>query len=71
MLAIVLTPSVNADLGEIWMSIAADNPGQADDFIDLIDEQRRGMACSTIVRTSLPSKPVSWFPRLASDEDHA
>ena len=37
MLAIVLTPSANADLLEIWEFIAADNPGQADAFIDLID----------------------------------
>jgi len=36
-LAIVLTPSANADLLEIWEFIAADNPGQADAFIDLID----------------------------------
>jgi len=29
-LAIVLTPSANADLLEIWEFIAADNPDQAD-----------------------------------------
>jgi len=38
-LAIVLTPRANADLGEIWIFIAADNPAQADNFIDLIDEK--------------------------------
>ncbi len=37
MLAIVLTPSASGDLAEIWEFIAADNPPQADAFIDLID----------------------------------
>ena len=37
MLAIVLTPSANADLLEIWEFIAADNPDQADAYIGLID----------------------------------
>jgi len=36
-LAIVLTPSANTDLLEIWEFIAADNPNQADAFIGLID----------------------------------
>ncbi len=44
MLAIVLTPSAKADLGEIWMFIAADNPAQADDFIDLIDEKFQNLS---------------------------
>ena len=44
MLAIVLTPSANADLGEIWMFIAVDNPAQADDFIDLIDEKFQNLS---------------------------
>jgi toxin ParE1/3/4 len=43
-LAIVLTPRANADLGEIWMFIAADNPAQADDFIDLIDEKFQNLS---------------------------
>lgn len=37
MLAIVLTPTASGDLAEIWEFIAADNPAQADSFIDLID----------------------------------
>ena len=37
MLAIVLTPSANTDLLEIWEFIATDNPNQADAFIGLID----------------------------------
>ncbi|MFN9645207.1 MAG: type II toxin-antitoxin system RelE/ParE family toxin [Cyanobacteriota bacterium] len=37
MLAIVLPPSASGDLAEIWEFIAADNPAQADAFIDLID----------------------------------
>ena len=44
MLAIVLTPRANADLEEIWMFIAADNPAQADDFIDLIDEKFQNLS---------------------------
>ena len=44
MLAIVLTPRANADLGEIWMFIAADNPAQADDFIDLIDAKFQNLS---------------------------
>ena len=44
MLAIVLTPRANADLGEIWMFVAADNPAQADDFIDLIDEKFQNLS---------------------------
>ena len=44
MLAIVLTPSANEDLEEIWMFIAADNPAQADDFIDLIDEKFQNLS---------------------------
>jgi toxin ParE1/3/4 len=43
-LAIVLTPRANADLEEIWMFIAADNPAQADDFIDLIDEKFQNLS---------------------------
>jgi toxin ParE1/3/4 len=43
-LAIVLTPRANADLGEIWMFVAADNPAQADDFIDLIDEKFQNLS---------------------------
>jgi len=43
-LAIVLTPRANADLGEIWMFIAADNPAQADDFIDLIDAKFQNLS---------------------------
>jgi toxin ParE1/3/4 len=43
-LAIVLTPSANEDLEEIWMFIAADNPAQADDFIDLIDEKFQNLS---------------------------
>jgi len=43
-LAIVLTPRANADLGEIWMFIAADNPVQADDFIDLIDAKLQNLS---------------------------
>ena len=44
MLASVLTPRANADLEEIWMFIAADNPAQADDFIDLIDEKFQNLS---------------------------
>lgn len=44
MLAIDLTPRANADLEEIWMFIAADNPAQADDFIDLIDEKFQNLS---------------------------
>ena len=44
MLAIVLTPSANRDLAEIWMFIAADNPAQADDFIDLIDAKFQNLS---------------------------
>lgn len=44
MLAIVLTPRANADLGEIWIFIAADNPAQADNFIDLIDEKFQNLS---------------------------
>lgn len=44
MLAIVLTPSANADLAEIWKFIATDNPAQADDFIDLIDEKFQNLS---------------------------
>jgi toxin ParE1/3/4 len=36
-LSIVLTPSASGDLAEIWEFIAADNPVQADAFIELID----------------------------------
>jgi len=43
-LAIVLTPSANRDLAEIWMFIAADNPAQADDFIDLIDAKFQNLS---------------------------
>jgi toxin ParE1/3/4 len=43
-LAIVLTPRANADLGEIWMFVAAENPAQADDFIDLIDEKFQNLS---------------------------
>jgi len=43
-LAIVLTPRANADLGEIWIFIAADNPVQADDFIDLIDAKLQNLS---------------------------
>jgi toxin ParE1/3/4 len=43
-LAIVLTPRTNADLGEIWMFIATDNPAQADAFIDLIDEKFQNLS---------------------------
>ncbi len=44
MLAIVLTPSANRDLADIWMFIAADNPAQADDFIDLIDAKFQNLS---------------------------
>jgi toxin ParE1/3/4 len=43
-LAIVLTPSANRDLADIWMFIAADNPAQADDFIDLIDAKFQNLS---------------------------
>ena len=44
MLAIVLTPSANRDLAEIWKFIDADNPAQADAFIDLIDEKFQNLS---------------------------
>ena len=44
MLAIVLTPSANRDLAEIWMFIAADNPAQTDAFIDLIDAKFQNLS---------------------------
>lgn len=42
-LAIVLTTSANADLLEIWEFIAADNPGQADALIGLIDAKLQNL----------------------------
>ncbi|MEY3463067.1 MAG: hypothetical protein RLZZ468_845 [Cyanobacteriota bacterium] len=44
MLAVVLTPSASVDLAEIWEFIAADNPAQADAFIDLIDAKFQNLA---------------------------
>jgi toxin ParE1/3/4 len=43
-LAIALTPRAYADLGEIWVFIAADNPDQADAFIDLIDAKFQNLS---------------------------
>lgn len=44
MLAVVLTPSASDDLAEIWEFIAADNPAQADAFIDLIDAKFQNLS---------------------------
>ena len=44
MLAIFLTPSASGDLAEIWEFIAADNPAQADAFIDLIDAKFQNLS---------------------------
>ena len=49
-------PQAEADLDEIWLYIAQDDPNSADRFIDLIEERCRLLAENPLLGRSRPER---------------
>ena len=52
---ILRRPQAEADLDEIWLHIAQDNPDAADRFIDLIESSCEGLARNPLMGRLRPN----------------